>query len=162
MHIFTSSCPNCFLFFATQPDEHSKRQPCYSLNTLLRQQENQPLTFKFNQTQILRNEQNEVSFFCRNITLMASTRFLIVFLFPSETSETSSHSLHRPPLLPCLVFQAPPRFLINLCFQHAKAYPAPSTTLHLIVSNARKQREVNAMLSSVSHFYSVQDPKPRE
>lgn len=25
------------------------------------QQENQPLTFKFNQTQILRNEQNEVS-----------------------------------------------------------------------------------------------------
>lgn len=74
---------------------------------------------------------------------MASTLFLIVFFFPSETSETSSHSLHRPPLLSCLVFQAPPRFLINLCFQHAKAYPAQSTTLLLIVSNARKQREVN-------------------
>lgn len=61
MHIFTSFCPNRFLFFATQPGEHSKKRPCYNLYTLLRQQENQPLNFKFNQTQILRNEQNEVS-----------------------------------------------------------------------------------------------------
>lgn len=139
MHIFTSFCPNCFLFFATQPDEHSKRQPCYSLNTLLRQQENQPLTFKFNQTQILRNEQNEVSFFLPKHYAMASTQFPIVFLFPSETSETSSHSLHQPPLLSCLVFQVPSRFLINLCFQHVKAYPAQSTKLLLIVSDVRKQ-----------------------
>lgn len=86
------------------------------------------------------------------------SQFPRVFLFPSEISEPSSHSLHRPPLN-SLVFQAPPRFLINLCFQHAKAYPAQSIKLLLIVSAVRKQREVKAYAQLTFSFLFSPGPQ---